>query len=83
MKLIMQTVPVAQKCRLCEKIDTKERRKQAETDRVNRWKRDGNKFRASIEKSMEAIKGLEYEIQELGFERMRRLQGIGNLSAHA
>lgn len=83
MKLIMQTVPVGQKCRLCEKIDTKMRRRGAEVDRVNRWQREGVKFRASIDKSIEAIRGLDCEIYDLNCERNRRLQGIGALSAHA
>jgi len=78
MKLIMQTVPVGQKCKLCEKIDTKMRRRAAEVDRINRWQREGNKFRASIDKSMEIIRGLDTEIYELGCERNRRLQGIGS-----
>lgn len=77
MKLIMQTVPVGQKCKLCEKIDTKMRRRAAEVERVNRWQREGHKFRASIDKSMEMIRGLDGEIYELGCERNRRLQGIG------
>ena len=78
MKLIMQTVPVGQKCKLCEKIDTKMRRRVAEVDRINRWQREGNKFRASIDKSMEIIRGLDLEIYELGCERNRRLQEIGS-----
>lgn len=78
MKLIMQTVPVGQKCKLCEKIDTKMRRRAAEVERINRWQREGNKFRASIDKSMEIIRGLDTEIYELGCERNRRLQGIGS-----
>jgi hypothetical protein len=73
----MQTVPVGQKCKLCEKIDTKVRRRQAEVERVNRWQREGHKFRASIDKSMEIIRGLDGEIYELSCERNRRLQGIG------
>jgi hypothetical protein len=77
MKLIMQTVPIGQKCKLCEKIDTKMRRRAAEVERVNRWQREGQKFRASIDKSLELIRGLDSEIYELGCERNRRLQGIG------
>ena len=82
MKLIMATVPVGTKCKLCEKIDTKMRRRTAEVDRVNRWQREGNKFRASIDKSMELIRGLDGEIYELSCERNRRLQGIGTQMGH-
>lgn len=76
MKLIMQTVPVATKCKLCEKIDTKQRRRTAEVDRILRWKREGAKFSASIDRSADMVKSLEKEINDLGFERQRRMQAI-------
>lgn len=72
----MQTVPVSQKCKLCDKIDTKQRRRSAEEDRISRWKREGGKFRASIDRSYEIIKSLEREIYELRSERMRKLQVV-------
>ncbi|KAL8763496.1 MAG: hypothetical protein Q9184_000708 [Pyrenodesmia sp. 2 TL-2023] len=72
MKLIMQTVPVSQKCKLCDKIETKQRRRSAEEDRINRWKREGGKFRASIDRSYEMIKSLDREIYELRNERMKK-----------
>jgi hypothetical protein len=76
MKLIMQTVPVSQKCKLCDKIETKQRRRAAEVDRINRWKREGSKFSASIDKSSAIVKTLEKEITDLAYERQRRLQAI-------
>ena len=76
MKLIMQTVPVGQKCKLCEKIDTKQRRRAAEVERINRWQREGGKFSASIERSYDMIKTLDREIYDLNCERQRRLQAI-------
>jgi hypothetical protein len=82
MKLVMQTVPVGQKCKLCEKIDTKTRRRAAEVERVNRWQREGNKFQASIAKSVDLIRGLDSELYDLQCERNRRLQGIGAQSAY-
>lgn len=78
MKFVRETLPVQQKCKLCEKVDTKMRRRAAEIERVERWKNEGNKFTASIEKSMEAIKTLETEISVLAEERARRLQGVGS-----
>ncbi|TKA79536.1 hypothetical protein B0A49_00381 [Cryomyces minteri] len=80
MKLIYVTIPSGQKCKLCEKIDTKQRRRAAEVERINRWQREGNKFRASIDKSFQIIRALDMETEELSCERARRLQGIG--SAH-
>lgn len=76
MKLIMQTVPVGQKCKLCDKIETKQRRRSAEVDRIRRWQREGTKFRASIDKSYDLIKELDKDIFDLGSERQRRLQAI-------
>ena len=76
MKLIMQTVPVGQKCRLCEKIDTKHRRKGLEMERIGRWQKEGSRFKASIDKSWDIVKTLEKEIHDLGYERQRRLQAI-------
>lgn len=78
MKLVMSTVAVGQKCKLCEKIDTKLRRRQGEVERITRWQREGGKFRASIEKALEAISYLDQEVQELYCERTRRLQTIGS-----
>jgi len=76
MKLVMQTLPVNNKCKLCEKIDTKLRRRQTECERITRWQKEGSKFRASIEKSLEMIAGLDAEIQELYQEKQRRLQMV-------
>lgn len=73
MKLVMQTVPTGTKCKLCEKIETKMRRRAAEVDRIGRWQREAHKFGASIDKSMEMIRGLDTEIYELNCERNRRL----------
>ena len=77
MKLIMQTVPVSRKCKLCEKIELKMRRRAAEVERLSRCQREGKKYRVSTDKSMEVIRGLDAEIYELNCERNRRLQGIG------
>ena len=76
MKLIMQTVHVGQKCKLCDKIDTKQRRRAAEVDRISRWQREGGRFSASIDRSYDMIKHLDREIYDLGCERQRRLQAI-------
>jgi len=78
MKLVMQTLPMGNKCKLCEKIDTKVRRRCAEVDRIGRWQREGAKFRASIDKAMDIIRCLDSEIYELSCERNRRLQAIGH-----
>ncbi|KAI4145812.1 MAG: hypothetical protein L6R39_003693 [Caloplaca ligustica] len=76
MKLIMQTVPVSQKCKLCDKIDTKQRRRSAEEDRIARWKREGSKFRASIDRSYDLIKSLDREIYDLRNELKGRFLDV-------
>lgn len=69
MKLVNLTEYAATQCRLCEKIETKHRRRSAELERVHRWKREGNTLVASIEKSQDTIKTLDKEIVKLQKER--------------
>ena len=56
MKLVNLTEYQSTQCRLCEKIETKFRRRSAELDRVQRWKREGNNLVASIDKAREIVK---------------------------
>ncbi|KAJ6160141.1 hypothetical protein N7519_003509 [Penicillium mononematosum] len=46
-------------CRLCEKIETKYRRRSAEVDRLDRWKREGATLVASMDRSHKLIMDLE------------------------
>ncbi|KAB8346107.1 hypothetical protein FH972_023155 [Carpinus fangiana] len=78
MKLVNGALGVDGKCKMCEKIDTKLRRKKAEEDRVARWKAEGGKYRASIEKSEAAIRALNYEIHTLETERRQRSSMVGS-----
>lgn len=77
MKLVNETEYIHADCKLCEKIKTKIRRMNAETERVNRWRREGSKVPATIEKSQETIKHLEGEIQKLQSDRMTKQRAIG------
>ena len=76
MKLIMQTVPQREKCKLCDKLDVKQRRRSAEMDRIDRWQREGGKFKASIDRSYDMVKALDKEIYDLRRERQKRLNAI-------
>lgn len=78
MKLVLSTHAVQQKCKLCDRIDTKKRRRGAEVERIERWQRDGGKFKASIEKSLEQVKHLDYEIYNLTSERQMKLQAVAS-----
>ena len=72
----MSTSNLSQKCRICDKIDTKQRRRAAEKDRISRWKKEGGRFRASIEKSEDLVHQLERELTELTNERRSRLKKL-------
>ncbi|EPS33822.1 hypothetical protein PDE_08784 [Penicillium oxalicum 114-2] len=69
MKLVNVTENDASKCRLCEKIETKLRRRSAEIDRLERWKKEGSNLVASIDRSRKLIMELDKEI--LGLQRER------------
>lgn len=73
---------VDEPCRKCTDIETKKRRLRRELDNIDRWKRDGNKFIASIEKAQREAKALERQIQDINAERVsvqmnRQAGGLG------
>lgn len=72
MKLVNMTEIENSKCRLCEKIETKFRRRSAEIDRLERWKRVGATLVASIDRSHNLITKLDKEICLLQREREGR-----------
>ncbi|KAJ5785250.1 hypothetical protein N7504_002852 [Penicillium tannophilum] len=69
MKLVNLTENEPTKCRICEKIETKFRRRSAEVDRLERWKREGATLIASMDRSKTLIKELDKEICSLQMER--------------
>jgi hypothetical protein len=77
MKLVYQTAQQPSKCKYCEKADTKLRKRQTECDRITRWQREGRNP-ASIEKSMEIVKQLDSEIQQIYAEISNRRQALGS-----
>ena len=76
MKLVMQTYQLKDKCRICLKIEIKSRRMEAEIDRIRRWKREGGKFKASIEKSEHIIRDLDRERTDLINDRKQRARYV-------
>lgn len=56
-------------CKTCQEIAVKQRRLQRERDNAERWEREGNKFRASIEKAHRESKQLEEAIADLQRKR--------------
>lgn len=77
MKLVNQTDYVQGQCKLCEKIDTKHRRRKGEAERIARWSREGSVMKASMEKSQTMVQDLEQEIRQLEHERQVKQMTIG------
>ena len=71
MRLVMQTIEIGDKCRICQKIDTKKRSIRKEEEKIKRWNRESGR-RASIEKAEEDIYRLQQEIYNLECERQSR-----------
>ena len=76
-KLVYATRDVDFKCRHCEKIETKTRRRSAERDRVSRWSREGCRYSASIEHAKDNVKSLEEEIRTIEQYRRERASKYG------
>lgn len=78
MKLVMQTIPKSEKCKLCKSIDTKQGRIRKEEDRIHRWIKEEQKGLvrgSSIEAAQMTIYNLQTEIYNLNHERSRNSQG--------
>ncbi|KAL2827832.1 hypothetical protein BDW59DRAFT_171255 [Aspergillus cavernicola] len=76
MRLVNVTEFEATQCRLCEKIETKFRRRSTEMDRLTRWKREGGTLVASMDKSQKIIVDLEKEIRQLQKERDEKKKAL-------
>jgi hypothetical protein len=82
MKLVYQTVNQNGKCKYCDKVDTKLRKRQTEVDRIARWQREGRNP-ASIEKSKDIVHQLDSEIQQIYAEITNRRQALGSQGTRA
>lgn len=70
MKLVMQTLLKDEACKLCMKIETKQRRLFKEQSRIEVWRTENPKSRkASIQAAEETIIKLEDEIMYLQHQR--------------
>lgn len=76
MRLVNMTEFETTLCRLCEKIETKYRRRSAEVERLNRWKREGSNLVASMDRSQKLVMELEKEIRQLQRERDERRKAL-------
>jgi hypothetical protein len=69
MKLINLTRYDSNNCRLCEKIQTKIRRRQRVLERLERWSREGRGLVATMSRSQLLVSDLEEEISQLQHRR--------------
>ncbi|KAH6666365.1 hypothetical protein B0J14DRAFT_604701 [Halenospora varia] len=73
-KLVMSTIPKAEKCKICSKIEVKENRMRKEQEKIERWHKEdqqGHQRGASIEASTENISRLWEEINSLAYKRQQ------------
>ncbi len=68
MKLVMNRYSKPEKCKICTKIETKERSIRKEEDRIYRWRREENRSH-SIDKAEDTIQMLQEEVARLYAER--------------
>lgn len=78
MKMVYNTILLAEKCPWCEKIEKKLRRREKAKADITRWAAEPGRYRASIEKAQDDITSLEGEIYNLQLEKDRRYASIGN-----
>ncbi|KAH8645961.1 hypothetical protein BGZ60DRAFT_340067, partial [Tricladium varicosporioides] len=74
MKLVMNTIPRNEKCKLCKSIDTKQGRIRKQEDIIKRWTKEaqrGHERGASIEVARMTIYNLQSEIGTLNYERSK------------
>ncbi|GAB7337979.1 hypothetical protein MBLNU457_4355t1 [Dothideomycetes sp. NU457] len=76
-KLVNQGILTSARCELCEKMDTKKRRREAEVERIRRWSKEPKRYSASLEKAVKTVHELDRELMTLDAERRRRLTDIG------
>lgn len=77
-KLVFQTLPLAEKCTMCEKIERKQRRLAKTKADYQRWATDPAKYRFTLEKAVEEMKALVLEISVLVQDKDNRYKNVGN-----
>ena len=78
MKMIYHSQPLQDKCKICLKIEAKQRRRAKHVEDYNRWNQDKRRFQASMEKALSDIKALENDISLLVREKNDRYTRVGN-----
>lgn len=76
MKMVYQTLPLAEKCPMCEKIERKQRRLEKHKADYMRWQQEGGKYKCSMEKAVEEMQSLKAEIDKLTMEKQRKYLNV-------
>lgn len=71
----MNSYQLMDKCKLCQKIATKERAIKSEDDRITRWYKEGGRTH-SINKALETVNYLQGEISKLQVEVMEKRRSL-------
>ncbi|KAK4184650.1 hypothetical protein QBC35DRAFT_46176 [Podospora australis] len=64
LKLVYETIPLREVCKLCDQRDKKQRRMNKMIADIQRWHREGNR-RATIEKTQRDVMELKDQIDKL------------------
>ncbi|KAK5688769.1 hypothetical protein LTS10_000747 [Elasticomyces elasticus] len=78
MKMVYQTLPLADKCSMCDKIERKQRRLEKHKSDYTRWAAEPQRYRCSMEKAQDEMKALVQEIQRLIGEKQAKYHNVGN-----
>lgn len=78
LRFVHQVHRLADKCKLCQQIEIKLRKRNDNVVRIRRWQKEGGKP-ASIQKAQEDIQNLDRSIAELEADRSRKLSSLGRV----
>lgn len=70
--MVYQTNCLQEKCKLCLKIEAKQRRRAKHVEDYNRWRHEPLRYRDSIEKTLQDIQELEKAIAALVADKNHR-----------
>lgn len=78
MKMVYSTIRLQDKCKLCLKIEAKQRRLAKHISDIQRWRSEPEKWSANIAKAAEEALKLQSDIQTLVDEKAGKYKMIGN-----
>jgi hypothetical protein len=76
MKLVMTAIYLQGDCKICESLGRKFTRRDKEVRNIERWQKEGGKFKASIDRAFDNIREIDEDINRLNAERQNRQQSL-------